>query len=179
MTEETPVTEAPTVTQADVNAAAVYWVGCKARETSLDDIRYFEANWSSLPGMRDCVQAFARHRIAHTTPSDPVRQGGEEHNCARCAEEWSAYMDEAVSKAPEPLRALGEYLTSLLDDDQWKSAERYLNAAVLAHPPASPTADLAITIRTAMLELGTHGACPACINAHSILKRVLDKVQQP
>ena len=47
------------------------------------------------------------------------------------AEEWSTYMNEAVSKAPEPIRQLGEYLAGLLDEDHWKTAERYLNAAAL------------------------------------------------
>ncbi|MGE4322437.1 MAG: hypothetical protein AB7E60_05350 [Sphingobium sp.] len=53
------------------------------------------------------------------------------------ADEWSAYMDEAVSKAPKPLRQLGEYLAGLLDEDRWKTAERYLNAAALAQLEAS------------------------------------------
>jgi hypothetical protein len=54
----------------------------------------------------------------------------------RVAEEWSAYMDEAVSNAPEPLRKLGTYLADLLDEDQWKTAEQYLNAAALSPRPA-------------------------------------------
>lgn len=48
------------------------------------------------------------------------------------SEEWCAYMDQAVSKAPEPLRQLGEYLAGLLDEDKWATAERYLNAAAIA-----------------------------------------------
>jgi len=55
------------------------------------------------------------------------------------AEEWCAYMDEAVSKAPEPLRKLGEYLSGLLDEDQWKTSERLLNAAVITAPQAPAT----------------------------------------
>lgn len=54
------------------------------------------------------------------------------------AEEWVAYMDEAVSNAPEPLRQLGEYLAGVLDEDQWKTAERFLNAAAIR--PAPPEA---------------------------------------
>jgi hypothetical protein len=48
------------------------------------------------------------------------------------AEEWSHYMDQAVSNAPEPLVKLGEYLARLLDEDRWPEAERYLNAAALS-----------------------------------------------
>ncbi len=48
------------------------------------------------------------------------------------ADQWNHYMNEAVNNAPEPLQKLGEYLANLLDEDQWKTAERYLNAAVLA-----------------------------------------------
>lgn len=68
------------------------------------------------------VQAFAAHRL---------RAIASERAAVRVCDEWIAYMDEAVSKAPEPLRQLGEYLAGLLDEDQWKTAERYLNAAVL------------------------------------------------
>ena len=57
-------TEPVEVTQADVHAAALQWCGEKDRETSLDDVRYFENNWQSLPGLRSRVEAFARHRTA-------------------------------------------------------------------------------------------------------------------
>ena len=40
------------------------------------------------------------------------------------------FLDNAVSKSPQPLKDLGAYLASLLDEDQWPQAERYLNAAV-------------------------------------------------
>ena len=50
------------VTEADIYEAALQWCGEKDRETSLDDIRYFQNNWSALPGLRRRVQAFARHR---------------------------------------------------------------------------------------------------------------------
>jgi len=60
------------------------------------------------------------------------------------AEEWSAYMDEAVSKAPEPLKQLGEYLAGLLDEDQWKTAERYLNAAAISTTPDAVRGEVVI-----------------------------------
>jgi hypothetical protein len=40
------------------------------------------------------------------------------------------FLDNAVSKSPQPLKDLGAYLASLLDEDDWPEAERYLNAAV-------------------------------------------------
>jgi hypothetical protein len=55
------------VTQEDIRAAALQWCGQKDRETSLDDIRYFENNWHSSLGLRSRVQAFARHREAALT----------------------------------------------------------------------------------------------------------------
>jgi hypothetical protein len=58
------------VTKADIHAAAIQWCGEKDRETSLEDIRYFKANWKSLPGLRGRVEAFARHR--HTATADAL-----------------------------------------------------------------------------------------------------------
>lgn len=107
-----------TVTQADKQFAADWNFECRHCSEYEGD---FEA---------DLAVAVAKYREQAT------------RDCGRCAEEWSAYMDEAVSKAPEPLRALGEYLTSLLDENEWKSAERYLNAAALTHPPAQDVAAL-------------------------------------
>ncbi|WDA37826.1 hypothetical protein [Sphingobium sp. YC-XJ3] len=76
--------------------------------------------------MGDCYAAADALAALSTSPT------GQEVREASVAEEWTAYMDEAVSKAPEPLRQLGEYLAGLLDEDQWKTAERYLNAAALS-----------------------------------------------
>lgn len=42
------------------------------------------------------------------------------------------FLDNAVSKAPEPLKALGKYLAGRLDEDEWPTAEQYLNAAAKA-----------------------------------------------
>ena len=64
-----PLHTEPVVTQADVHAAALQWCGEKDRETSLDDVRYFENNWQSLPGLRSRVEAFARHRTATESAS--------------------------------------------------------------------------------------------------------------
>jgi hypothetical protein len=42
------------------------------------------------------------------------------------------FLDNAISKAPEPLKALGKYLAGKLDEDEWPTAEQYLNAAAKA-----------------------------------------------
>ena len=46
-----------------VHEAAVQWCGEKDRETSMDDIRYFEQNWWALPGMKARVEHLAVRRI--------------------------------------------------------------------------------------------------------------------
>ena len=43
------------------------------------------------------------------------------------------FVQAAVDRAPEPLRRLGEWLASVLDDDDWKTAERMLLGAAV-HP---------------------------------------------
>jgi hypothetical protein len=40
-------------------------------------------------------------------------------------------LDNAVSDAPEPLLELGSWLADHLNDDEWPTAERLLNAAVI------------------------------------------------
>lgn len=47
--------------------AAVQWCGEKERETSLDDIRYFEQNWWALPGMKAWVEGLAVRAILERT----------------------------------------------------------------------------------------------------------------
>lgn len=39
-----------------------------------------------------------------------------------------AFIQAAISNAPDPLRKLGEFLTRVLDEDQWPTAERFLLA---------------------------------------------------
>lgn len=45
---------------------------------------------------------------------------------------FEKYVTDAISSAPEPLRALGDHLSRVLDEDEWKTAERYLLAACVA-----------------------------------------------
>jgi hypothetical protein len=47
------------------------------------------------------------------------------------------FIQAAIDQAPEPLRRLGEYLSRVLDEDQWASAERMLLGACNAASKAS------------------------------------------
>ncbi|WP_353630676.1 hypothetical protein AADG64_22480 [Achromobacter xylosoxidans] len=47
------------------------------------------------------------------------------------------FIQAAIDRAPEPLRRLGEYLSRVLDEDQWPTAERMLLGACDAAPRAS------------------------------------------
>lgn len=40
------------------------------------------------------------------------------------------YLAEIISRAPEPLRELGDWLAAHLDEDDWKTAERYVLGAM-------------------------------------------------
>lgn len=47
------------------------------------------------------------------------------------------FIQATIDQAPEPLRRLGEYLSRVLDEDQWTTAERMLLSACYAAPQAS------------------------------------------
>ena len=47
------------------------------------------------------------------------------------------FIQATIDQAPEPLRRLGEYLSRVLDEDQWTTAERMLLGACNAAPQAS------------------------------------------
>lgn len=52
-------------------------------------------------------------------------------------ETWAEqFIQAAIDRAPEPLRRLGEYLSRVLDEDQWPTAERMLLGACDAAPQA-------------------------------------------
>lgn len=47
-------------TSDQISRAALKWCGDKERETFMDDIRYFEAMWRSLPGLEAYVRLEAK-----------------------------------------------------------------------------------------------------------------------
>lgn len=50
------------------------------------------------------------------------------------------FIQAAIDRAPEPLRRLGEFLGRVLDEDQWKTAERLLLSISAAHTPTACSA---------------------------------------
>ena len=75
--------------------------------------------------------------------------GCDEGDCARCLsaaphpvsesaeDRFEHYLQNAIDNAPDPLRRLGEYLSHVIDEDEWATAERMLNGAIVAasaHP---------------------------------------------
>ncbi len=42
------------------------------------------------------------------------------------------YLQNSIDNAPEPLRRLGEYLSHVIDEDEWATAERMLNGAIVS-----------------------------------------------
>lgn len=57
----------------------------------------------------------------------------------RDLEEAEQYIQQSIDNAPEPLKRLGEWLTNVLDENQWPHAERLLLGAIAAKPAAVPT----------------------------------------
>ena len=57
------------------------------------------------------------------------------------------YLADLISRSPDPLRELGDYLGRVLDEDEFPTAERYVLAAMkasLATPPQPVAAEVAI-----------------------------------
>jgi len=48
------------------------------------------------------------------------------------AKQAEAFIQAAIDSAPEPMRRLGEWLASKLDDDDWKTADRLVTGAAVA-----------------------------------------------
>jgi hypothetical protein len=51
----------------EIRRAALKWCGQKGRETFMDDIRYFEAQWPYLPGLKAYVdrEVAGREALRH------------------------------------------------------------------------------------------------------------------
>lgn len=58
-------------------------------------------------------------------------------NAAQAAAASERFIQASIEQAPEPLRRLGGYLASVLDEDQWRAAERMLLASAAAQQEAS------------------------------------------
>jgi hypothetical protein len=72
------------------------------------------------------VERFAARHVIDVPASAPV--AGEA--------QAEKFIQAAIDQAPEPLRRLGEYLSRVLDEDQWTTAERMLLGACYAAPQA-------------------------------------------
>lgn len=72
--------------------------------------------------------AVVNFEIAHAQPGRRIAD--LEARLARVLEdEAEHFIQAAIDRAPEPLRRLGEWLSKVLDEDQWATAERMLLGA--------------------------------------------------
>lgn len=120
-TEAGGVREALTAIIADWDSRSV---GEQERFVPPSDVLpgYWSPNARMVPSERI---AAGRAALSSTPAADAGWQRPED-----TAEQ---FIQAAVDRAPEPLRRLGEWLASVLDDDDWKTAERMLLGAAV-HP---------------------------------------------
>lgn len=57
-----------------------------------------------------------------SAPPSPIAAGEDPH------EMFEAFLAEAIATSPKPLQELGRFLSDLLGEDDWKTADRYLIA---------------------------------------------------
>ncbi|MCS8242761.1 hypothetical protein N0464_08475 [Pseudomonas aeruginosa] len=97
-------------------------------------------------------------------------------------ERFEHYISNTIDRAPEPLRRLGNWLSHVLDEDQWTTAERMLTGACVAAEeraaaqtqhsvPIAPELKRALGLVVAALE--ADGDRPTSKYALSELKKVL------
>ncbi|HHG5328307.1 TPA: hypothetical protein ACPWPG_004518 [Pseudomonas aeruginosa] len=67
---------------------------------------------------------FALDKISKLESSWPHGESPEER--------FEHYISNTIDRAPEPLRRLGNWLSHVLDEDQWTTAERMLTGACVA-----------------------------------------------
>ncbi|WP_418145477.1 hypothetical protein ABL850_14945 [Variovorax paradoxus] len=88
-------------------------------------------------------------------------------------DQFERYLADAIDRAPEPLRRLGEWLSHRLDEDDWKTAERFVLGAMESIPNTkAPMAETAApseidliekaAVRVGMKSLMNHGAA-SCV----------------
>lgn len=101
--------------------------------TASDDEWVVADVWSDVPEMEKAAAANAAH-IARCSPDKiaallarlDAAEGATPEDTAE------AFIQAAVDQSPEPLRRLGEWLAGVLDEDDWKTAERMLLGATVA-----------------------------------------------
>jgi len=81
-------------------------------------------DWNELIERRPAILALLRPLVLASAPVAGEAQADQ-------------FIQAAIDRAPEPLRRLGEYLSRVLDEDQWATAERMLLGACNAAPQAS------------------------------------------
>ena len=100
--------------------------------------------------------AVVNFEIAHAQPGRRIAD--LEARLARVLEdEAEHFIQAAIDRAPEPLRRLGEWLSKVLDEDQWATAERMLLGAA-TQPARVPSRDGNSVLQRKKVDLG--GRCP-------------------
>jgi hypothetical protein len=117
--------------RADTEAAVAL-----ALDEAVSTLAYYEKQWSESDRVTHAKMLGERAR-ADSLTTENQRLQDRERVLKRERDEAVMFLDNAVSKAPEPLRELGGWLANKLDEDEWPTAERFLNAA------AKSLADLA------------------------------------
>ena len=110
------------------------------RDEAVSTLAYCEKQWSESDRVTHAKMLGERAR-ADSLTTENQRLQDRERVLKRERDEAVMFLDNAVSKAPEPLRELGGWLANKLDEDEWPTAERFLNAA------AKSLADLAAEIQ--------------------------------
>jgi len=118
--------------RADTEAAVAL-----ALDEAVSTLAYYEKQWSESDRVTHAKMLGERAR-ADSLTTENQRLQDRERVLKRERDEAVMFLDNAVSKAPEPLRELGGWLANKLDEDEWPTAERFLNAA------AKSLADLAV-----------------------------------
>lgn len=134
---------APAVGEAITDLQALQWAEKYGIQWALhtpDAIREVIADAQRLAAPQASAKAFAKLQSAYIGACDQIgRLLAEKQASAPAAGEAQAaqFIQAAIDQAPEPLRRLGEYLSRVLDEDQWASAERMLLGACNAASKAS------------------------------------------
>jgi hypothetical protein len=140
-------------TKEDIYNAAHRWAGEKDRETSLDDIRYFQNNWDALPGLGKYVAIETlKRRLAEVTAErdagrELMRQAWHELNAIR-----------ARSGAPDGVSHewFDQLVTGLEDclaDDRVPWMTRAAKAIVRPYEARAETAEAALSARDEALRV--------------------------